>query len=90
MMKYMMEIIQRPMKNILGSWSTKGMGLFQKKCDPHTQANQENSNTYMDINAIETVGEINQETPYPNPNRYALPKLSREFSDPKTNEDASK
>ena len=72
----------------------KGDEAVPKKCDPRTQANQENSNTYMDINAIETVRETNQETPHPNEtqscNRYALPEVSKEFSGPKIVENTGK
>ena len=69
-------------------------GAVSKKCVPHTQANQEKSNTYTNIHAIETVKKINYESPHSNETQnyssYDLPKLSRVLSDPKMNEDTSK
>ena len=85
-----------PYEKYTGVLANKRDGAVTKKYDPHTPApvNQENSNTYMDINAIETVGEINKETSYPNEtqscNRYALPEVSKEFSGPKIVENTGK
>jgi len=76
-----------PYEKHTGVLVNKGDGAVPKRCNPDTQAIQEDSNTYMDINAIETVRETNQETPHLNEtqscNRYALPEVSKEFSGPK-------
>ena len=83
-----------PYEKHTGVLANKGEGAVPKKYDPHTPSNQENSNTYMDINAIETVRETNHETPHFNEtlncNRYALPEMSKEFSGPKVVENTGK